>query len=392
VAHLSIADRAAIQPDLIQRLSAYPTGQASALEDWRVSKGHPSDQPLAFGDWPPESWPFFHLVASLDMEFSWREQDRVIHETLARSEADRFMSLIAWSHEVTDAGSCDPTASAQRRLPQIRAIDLYAFYDGGRDHFGLGAYHTMLGNPELWRSSDAATDLFFPLWNLRDGRYFKAILGLVGWISLTFAFTPWRSQAIAQALPWVIPEPESLLGFFMEIWPGYLGFWILFSTQKRNERYRFFAADSANSKAGGIPWDQQAALLFPFWAFGRGLYLRGIIGALAWIAIPYQMIAFPAALPSVPSDPRFIGAVGLIVMLHITAGGCGQRWVVYKLLRTIEAADRAGLHDAAARLRYIRQRRTQHPRIVRKAGRLRVGLIVWLLAMLVIGALTAHFR
>jgi hypothetical protein len=69
------------------------------------------DPPLAFGDWPPQSWPFFHLVASLDMEFSWREQDRVIHETLSRSEADRFMSLIAGSHEVADAGSCDHTAS-----------------------------------------------------------------------------------------------------------------------------------------------------------------------------------------------------------------------------------------------------------------------------------------
>lgn len=69
------------------------------------------DPPLAFGDWPPQSWPFFHFVASLDMEFSWREQDRMIHETLSRSEADRFMSLIAWSHEVADAGSCDHTAS-----------------------------------------------------------------------------------------------------------------------------------------------------------------------------------------------------------------------------------------------------------------------------------------
>lgn len=88
-------------PRTVDRSAHYRDGRAgNVLNGIALGAPRVGDPPLAFGDWPPQS-----------IEFSWREQDRMIHETLSRSEADRFMSLVAWSHEVADAGSCDHTAS-----------------------------------------------------------------------------------------------------------------------------------------------------------------------------------------------------------------------------------------------------------------------------------------
>jgi hypothetical protein len=51
------------------------------------------------------------------------------------------------------------------------------------------------------------------------------------------------------------------------------------------------------------------------------------------------------------------------------AGCWGQRWVVYKLLRTVDAAHRAGLIDPAERFRHIRRRRTADTVRLRWIGR-----------------------
>jgi hypothetical protein len=96
--------------------------------------------------------------------------------------------------------------------------------------------------------------------------------------------------------------------------------------------------------------------LFPVWAFARGLYVRSVIGTLAWYAV------FNAA-----GSAHAGGPVILALCLHVMAGCWGQRWVVYKLLRTAEAADRAGLNPAE-RFRYIRRRRTLDTVILRWIG------------------------
>jgi len=398
IARLSILDRSAIQPDLIRRLSRYATDPPSEFRDWQVLRGYPTDRPPEFGDWPPATWPFFDLVSKLDAEFGWRKQDRIVHDVLSRGEADRFISLLAWAHDLTDAGQHDSTAHEAGHLPRVAAIDLCAFYDGGRDGVGLNAYRMMRDNPDLWRASDGATDLFFPLWSLRDGRYLTAIQGLLGWVGLILAFAPWRSPSIAHALPWIVPEAGSVLDALLDLSPLYLGLWIMVGAQnwenwewRLKKRYSFFGVHTATRKAAELPVDLDASILFPFWAFGRGLYLRGVIGVLAWGAILHQIITMgPALFGDMRSHP---GALVLVVFLHGTAGSFGQRWVVYKLLRTIAAADRAGLNDRAERWLYIRQRRTRNPRILRKLGKALAVLAVSLLAIamfvMIFGAIRA---
>jgi hypothetical protein len=48
-------------------------------------------------------------------------------------------------------------------------------------------------------------------------------------------------------------------------------------------------------------------------------------------------------------------------MLHVTAGEYGQRWIVYKLQRTLSLADRHRLFDPGKRAAFLRQRRTRNP-------------------------------
>jgi hypothetical protein len=60
-------------------------------------------------------------------------------------------------------------------------------------------------------------------------------------------------------------------------------------------------------------------------------------------------------------------------MLHITAGEYGQRWVVYKLQRTVATADRRRVFDPKQRADFLRRYgtrslwlKTDHPRQVRR--------------------------
>jgi hypothetical protein len=319
-------------------LSAYVAGRP-ALRHRLVQNGRWIEPPLPFADWPPPFWPFFALVAQLDAEFSWRVQDRVIHLCLPHGEADHFIALLAWAHTVVDVGTGDLSGRAGGGLPRVREIDAYAFYDGGRDHDGLRAYHAMRDNPGLWRASDAATYLFFPIWSLRDGRYLAAVLGLVGWASLIVANASWQSSGFEGTFS-RIPGKAVLL----DAWCAILAIWILLDTLNWK---------SMRGATGALR-DRLATVFFPLWAFARGLYVRGIIGILAWGAV----------FASISAGLR-LGPVLLVVVLHSTAGRVGQRWVAYKLLRTVDAADRAGLSDVAKRFWYVRRRRTAEPRILR---------------------------
>jgi hypothetical protein len=339
IARLSIVDRAAIQPDLIRRLSAYRVKQPENPY-WPAPNARTRESSLPFADWPPAFWSFFDLVAQLAAEFGWREQDRVIHLCLPTGEADRFISLLTWAHTVADAGPHDPAPAGG--MLRVREIDVYAFYDSGRDLAGLRAFRAMQDNPGLWRASDAATDLFFPLWSLRDGRYLAAVLGLAGWASLIVANTSWRSSGFEAMFP---GSPANAV--LLDAWCAILAIWILLGS---------ITWKSAHGAAGALR-ERLAAVFFPFWAIARGLYVRGIIGILAWGAV----------FASISAGLR-LGPVLLAVILHSMAGRFGQRWVAYKLLRTADAADRAGLSDAAKRFRYVRRRRTAEPRILRWTG------------------------
>jgi hypothetical protein len=323
-------------------LSAYVAGHP-ALRHRLLQSGRWIEPPLSFADWPPPFWPFYALVAQLDAEFSWRAQDRIIHLYLPRGEADHFIALLAWAHTVADVGPGDLSGRAGGGLLHVRQIDAYAFYDGGRDHDGLRAYHAMRDNPGLWRARDAATDLFFPIWSLRDGRYLAAVAGLVGWASLIVANASWQSSSFDGPFPG-IPAKAVLL----DAWCAILAIWILLGSLNWKSR----------RGATGALGERLATVFFPLWAFARGLYVRGIIGILAWSAV----------FASISAGLR-LGPVLLAVVLHSTAGRVGQRWVAYKLLRTVDAADRAGLSDVAKRFRYIRRRRTAEPRILRWTGR-----------------------
>jgi hypothetical protein len=339
IARLSMADRAAIQPDLIRRLSACRI-KRPASPYWPASNKRPRDLSLPFADWPPEYWPFFDLVAQLAAEFGWREQDRIVHLCLPTGEADRFILLLAWAHAVADAGPDGLTPLED--MPRVREIDVQAFYDGGWDLDGLRAFRAMRDNPSLWRTSDAATDLFFPIWSLRDGRYLAAALGLAGWASLIVANGSWRSTGFDAMFPG-IPAKAVLL----DAWCAILAIWILLGT---------ITWKSTRGGTGALR-ARRATVFFPLWAFARGLYVRGVIGILAWGAV----------FASVSAGLR-LGPVLLAVVLHGMAGRYGQRWVAYKLLRTARAADRAGLGDAAERFRYVRRRRTAEPRILQWTG------------------------
>jgi hypothetical protein len=382
IARLPIEDRTAVQPEVILRLSRYANDQPPEFGDWL--------------DWSPADWPYFDLVAQLDAEFGWSEQDRIVHEILPRGEANRFLSLLAWARNVTDVGLEDLAAPATGRVPRVPRAYAYAFYDGGRDHKGLNAYRALVGSAKLWPASDAATDLFFPLWSLRDGRYLAAALGLVGWIGLVLTFAPWRSPSGGRALAWVDAHAGPLVSILIFTWPIWLALWIMLGSVRVQTPaatgnfvdmplWQAFWTTLGKTPVG-IRCDADALFFFPLWAFGRGLYVRGSIGTLAWIAVACHTLIYPAVLANVQPDPGLIGVIFLVAMFHVTAGVCGQRWVVYKLIRTIEAADRAGVNDPTERLLYIRRKRTQDPQVLRKAGRALGMLLIYLLIFIVGGA------
>ena len=370
VAGLSMTDRTAIQPDLIRRLSAYVTAQDSAFGDWHALNGHRIGMRREFAEWLPAAWPFFDLVAQFAAEFGWREQDRIIHLYLPHSEADRFMDLLAWTHHVADAGPRSPTAETADGLPRIPAVDLYAFYDGGRDLVGLRAWRTIRDNARLWQASDPVTDLFFPFRALREGRHLKGMLGLLGWTGLIAAYAPWRFASVAQALPWIVPQPESVLDVLFDLWPWGPGIWILYRSEDWTFRKRYSFVGAPTSKVAEIPFDMEAFVFFPIWAFGRRFYFRGVVSLMAWGAVLQQIITMGADY--LVDFRSHAGPFFLAAALHAAAGFHGQRWVVEKLLRTFDAVNRAGLGDPAERWLYIRQRRTTN------------GYLVWIAAIMLL--------
>jgi hypothetical protein len=111
----------------------------------------------------------------------------------------------------------------------------------------------------------------------------------------------------------------------------------------------------------GSHWDTLAFFLFPLWAFVRGLYARAAVGIAAWIAIAYQIYAYPEVLENDQTDFGFISAVILVLLLHVAAGGYGQRWVVYKLRRSIAAANRLQILEPRQRADFLRRRGTRDP-------------------------------
>jgi len=146
----------------------------------------------------------------------------------------------------------------------------------------------------------------------------------------------------------------------------------------------------------GPLWDSLAFFLFPVWAIERRLYVRAAIGFIAWLAIAHQLYAYgePSLL--------FVGTIMLLVMLHLTAGEYGQRWIVYKLQRSIAAANKRRIIDPRLRADYLRRHGTRNPALwtnpsrrearLRTALRPRTELQRWWKWMLLVGAIIGLIR
>jgi hypothetical protein len=304
--------------------------------------------------WPPDKWPFFTLVAALDEEFGWRENDRLLHGVLDEQEVRDFITLLQWARNLASVGTGARTDVDSRGGPAPIALrDLQQFYDGGRDRQGLDAYWLMVNDPSLWRAHDAATYLFFPGWSLQDGRYGRALLGLSGWIALILAFAPWRSAAVTNALPPALPKGG--LGVIAAIPPMVVALWYLIDSTPPRSPHR-------KAHVVGPLWDSLAFFAFPLWALVRRLYGRAAVGVIAWIAIVYQVRTFE-------HDLGLLAAIMLVGMFHLTAGEYGQRWVVYKLQRSVAAADRHGIFDAKQRSDFLRRHGTRNLRLSRERSR-----------------------
>jgi hypothetical protein len=369
-----------------------------------------------FAAWPPNKWPFFDLVAALDDEFGWRENDRVLYEVLdvqsplpmwltrqtARSlpehravrervpTAQEFTALLRWARHLASA-STDATATDAHShgLAPIALPDIHHFYDGGRDQRGLDAYWIMVNDPSLWRPYDAATYLFFPVWSWQDGRYGMALLGLVGWAALIMAFAPWQLEAVLAALPWLAALPKGRMDAFVFMLPATVAFWYIAGSSPPPSPQR-------KSTLIGPLWDSLAFFVFPVWAIARRLYVRAAIGFIAWLAIAHQLYAY--------GEPSLLlaGTVMLVVMFHLTAGEYGQRWVVYKLQRSIAAANKSRIFDPEQRADYLRRRGTRNPALwtnpsrrearLRTALRPRTHLQSWWKWMLLVGAIMGLIR
>jgi hypothetical protein len=325
ISDLAPSQRAALESEIIDTLNAVA-----------------AQEHATFAAWPRNRWPFFALVAALDEEFGWRENDRVLYEILGEDEARDFIELLLWSRSQSSADDGTNTDVDDRTLSPIALRDLHDFYDDGQDQKGLNAYHFVLGDPSLWRPQDAATDLFFPRRRLlREGRYGTFLLGLLGWIALLLSFAPWRLAEIAGALPRA-PFMD-LLAVAAAVLLMAVALWCLIGSSPA-------PSPSRKSHLVGPLWDSLAFFAFPLWALVRRLYGRAVVGLLAWIAFAYQ-------LPE--HQLGSLAAFMFVALLHITAGEYGQRWVLYKLQRTIVAADQGRIFDPERRSEFIRRHGTR---------------------------------
>jgi hypothetical protein len=327
---LTRARRAALEPEIIECLSSFAAQECPNLAAW-----------------PPDKWVFFDLVAALEAEYGWRGNDRAIHATLDEQAAQDFIRLLKWAQRSVPVGASAGIDVDKPGPMPVSPVDLHHFYDRGRDRRGLEAYWRIVSDLSLWRPCDAATDLFLPAWSVQEKRYGRAFLGLLGWTALAVAFAPWRSNAFS------IAPPSTAISFNsgLEVVSGMLlmivALWTIIGSSPPHSPHR-------KTRLVGPLWDSLAFLAFPFWAMARGLYLRALVGLIAWTALVYQVASLEHGL-------GLLGAVMLVVMLHITAGEYGQRWIAYKLQRTISVADRRRIFDPAKRAGFLRKRGTRSP-------------------------------
>jgi hypothetical protein len=371
ISALSHQQRAALEARVIVALSAFAAQESNNLAAW-----------------PPGKWPFFELIAALDEEFGWRESDRVLYEILDEQEVRDFIALLRWTRTLLSRGADTiGTDGHNQRLAPIALQDLHPFYNDGRDQRGLDAYWLMVNDPTLWRPCDAATYLFFPVWSWQDRRYAMAALGLLGWAALILVFAPWRYDVIFDALPWLSTLPKGgkrELESFAFILPVMVAFWYLVGSALRPSPQR------ATHLIGPL-WDSRAFFLFPVWAIARRLYVRAAIGLIAWIAIAHQLHQLYG--DGTPDLALLLFATILLVgMLHLTAGEYGQRWVVYKLQRSIAVTNRRRIFEPQQRADFLRQQGTRNeslqeirPRKQRGAGY--KNWWKWLLGVAIISAI-----
>jgi len=333
---LSHQQRAALEPRIIAALCSFVAQESGNLAAW-----------------PPSKWPFFDLIAALDEEFGWRENDRVLYEILGEQEAQDFTALLRWTRTLL-SGEADSTDRGE----PIAFRDLHAFYNDGRDQRGLDAYWAVVNDPKM-RFHDIATYLFFPVWRWRAG----ALLGLLGWAVLILPFAPWRlagggtqSNMIMEAFALVLPL--CLAFAYMPV--GQLG----------------------------AVWDSLAFFLFPVWALARRLYVWAAIGLIAWIAIAYQLSPYGG------SGLLAFGAVFQAMALHVTAGACGQRWIVYHLKRSIAAADRRRIFEPQQRASFLRRHGTGNQSLqpTRPRKKPRAGSQDWWKWLVLVAAISAIIR
>lgn len=332
---------------IVRATSELTHGQRAALEAYLVEglSAFAARQKRNCAAWPPSTWAFFDLVATLDEEFGWRENDRLLHEVLDEQAAQDFTVLLQWARHLASAGTAaGPDGHSPRPAP-IAPRDFHAFYDGGRDQRGLDAYWLMIKDPSLWRPRDAATDLFLPAWRLRDGHYGRTLLGLVGWTALIVALAPWRAAILSEALPWLRALPGDALDITSAILVMAVALWCLMGSAPPQSPQR-------KTQLVGPLWDSPAFLSFPLWALARRLYVRAAVGLVAWLAVVSHL---PASEP----DIGILAAIMLVGMLHIAAAEYGLRWAVYKLQRTVAAADRLRILDPGQRAHFLRQHGTR---------------------------------
>lgn len=343
IGEVSLAARSSVEEAVLLGLSGYARKQSPA-----------------FNEWPIKQWPFFDFALQLEADFAWRKNDRKLYDILGEDDGAQFVALLAWAR---NAAAWEEGAQEQAfrwgRL-HISRQDVRQFYDNGQDRKGIEAYRAMIGDPSLFRAHDAPSDLFFPHRSLREGRYAAVLLGVLGWAGLFLAFAPWRSATAIMLLPGVLPLPTRVpahLPTLATLVPIVLGVWIMLGNTPvatfLGKEEPPVSYGQGMSRMSDAPWDSKAFFAFPLWAAARGLYGWAVVGFTAWAAVIFQMIRYPEVLQDVQPDGGFIGAVWLLIALHLAAGQWGQRWLVHKLVRARRTADRLGVVDPAERARFM---------------------------------------